>query len=67
MRMVFEVNNGRQIEVFQLNKDGPIYIFTKGADENTESTESISAGDFITMLNWYRYQKDNGNTNLSFE
>lgn len=28
--------------------------------------EIISAGDMVTLLNWYRYQKDNGNTNLTF-
>lgn len=67
MRMNFEANNGRVIEVFQARNDGPVYATTLDSKGEKESTEIISAGDFITMLNWYRYQKDSGNTNLSFE
>ena len=26
----------------------------------------ISPDDMVTMLNWYRYQKENGNEELSF-
>jgi len=67
MKMNFEVNNGRTIEVFQAREDGPVYAITKDSKGKEESTESISAGDFVTMLNWYRYQKGEGNVNLSFE
>jgi hypothetical protein len=68
MKMNFKVNNGRSIEVFQARNDGPVYATTLNSNKEEEgNTEIISAGDFITMLNWYRYQKDIGNTNLSFE
>lgn len=67
MNMNFEVTNGRSIEVFQVRNDGPVYVSTLDSKGQKESAESISAGDFVTMLNWYRYQKDSGNTNLSFE
>jgi hypothetical protein len=64
--MKFNVNNGRVVEVVQASNDGPVYVFTYDCKGEKESTKSISAGDFIIILNWYRYQKDNGNTNLSF-
>jgi hypothetical protein len=67
MKMNFNVNNGRVIEVFQARNDGPVYATTFNSKGQAEGTEDISAGDFVTMLNWYRYQKDAGNTNLSFE
>jgi hypothetical protein len=67
MKMNFNVNNGRTIEVFQARNDGPVYATTFNSKGQAEGTEDISAGDFVTMLNWYRYQKDAGNTNLSFE
>ncbi len=67
MRMNFEVNNGQTIEVFQARNDGPVYVTTLDSKGQKEIPYSISAGDFVTMLNWYRYQKDSGNINLSFE
>lgn len=66
MKMKFEVNNGRTIEVFQARDDGPVYVTRYDSKGQKESSDIISAGDFITMLNWYRYQKENGNENLNF-
>jgi hypothetical protein len=64
--MIFKVNNNRIIEVDQLYDDGLISIVTLDSKNEIESTETISAGDFITMLNWYRYQKRTGNKTLEF-
>lgn len=59
------VNNGRYKKV-EPEEDG-ICIYT--TDENgamLEDVERISGKDFISMLNWYRYQKENGNPELLF-
>lgn len=66
MKMTFKVNNGRTIEVFQARDDGPVYVTRYDSNGKKESGDIISAGDFVTMLNWYRYQKENGNENLNF-
>ena len=66
MKMKFEVNNGRTIEVFQARDDGPVYVTRFDSIGQKESSDIISAGDFIMMLNWYRYQKEHGNSNLNF-
>lgn len=69
MKKKFKVNNGRTIEVFQAREDGPIYVTTynsKGEKESSEIIEIISPEDIVMMLNWYRYQKENGNENLDF-
>ncbi len=66
MQMFFDVNNGRKLKVFQARNDGPVYVITLTSEGEEENSEIIRAGDFVTMLNWYRYQKDAGNTNLSF-
>jgi hypothetical protein len=64
--MIFEVNNGRRIKVFQARDDGPVYLVTYDGSGKRESTDSIKPGDFVTMLNWYRYQKEQGNDGLTF-
>ena len=66
MRMNFEVNNGRAVEVFQARNDGPVYVINLDSKGEEENTEIINPGDFVTMLNWYRYQKETGNKNLTF-
>jgi len=66
MKMKFKVNNGRTIEVFQEREDGPVYATTHDSKGEIENSEIISPGDFVMMLNWYRYQKENGNGNLNF-
>lgn len=68
--MEFFVNNGQKIVLSQLNPDGPVKVITWGAlhddrrDINDEYT--ITPGDFVMMLNWYRHQKRTGNTDLNF-
>ena len=67
-KMSFEVNNGSIIEATQFKHDGSISITKYDSKGNQEaSTFNISAGDFITMLNWYRYEKGKGNHSLDFE
>lgn len=66
MKMIFRVNNGRRLEVFQDRQDDKVYLITRDSHGEEESHEIISPGDFVMMLNWYRYQKENGNANLNF-
>lgn len=66
MKMTFEVNNGRKLSVFQARDDGPVYVVTLDGKGNEELVESIKPGDFVTMVNWYRYQKSEGNASLQF-
>jgi len=66
MKMNFEVSNGRKIKVSQAKTDYPLYVTTFDGRGVAENIYTISACDFVTMLNWYRYQKDNGNKRLDF-
>lgn len=62
------VNNGQVLEVEQPKENGNIYVTKKDSQgRQQENTFSITAGDFVTMLNWYRYQKDIGNASLYFK
>lgn len=64
----FNVNNGRIIELTQSEHDGSISITKYNSKGNPEKdVETISADDFITVLNWYQYEKGKGNHNLDFE
>lgn len=66
MKMIFKVNNGRRLEVFQDREDDKVYLITRDSHGEEESHEIIQPGDFVMMLNWYRYQKEHGNKNLNF-
>ena len=58
------VNNGIILGV-ELDNEGQKIIITEKDNNKTAKTE-ITAADFITMLNWYTYQKQIGNKNLMF-
>lgn len=59
------VNNKRYIRVEPV-EDG-IYIYTENEyGALLKMGEKISGKDFISMLNWYKYQKENGNSELVF-
>lgn len=64
--IILEVNNARTIFCIQGHPDGPIRVRTLGAPRDaldTRSRESeyeIDPGDFVTMLNWYRHLKEQG-------
>ncbi len=65
-------NNERVIRIRQSLIDGPITVRVLDAPRDMfgsrplETMYEISPGDMVTMLNWYRYQKENGNDDLSF-
>lgn len=60
-----EINNGQHLEVEQMEDNGMIEVRRIDGD-TVDNTFTISAGDMLTMLNWFRYQKDNGNISLEF-
>ena len=65
-------NNERVIRIRQSLIDGPITVRVLGTPRDVfgsrplETMYEISPGDMVTMLNWYRYQKENGNDGLAF-
>ena len=67
-----EANNERVIRIRQSLIDGPITVRVLGAPRDVfgsrplETMYEISPDDMVTMLNCYRYQKENGNEDLSF-
>lgn len=62
-----EANNGRTMQLAQHKRDGNILFTTYNAKSGLVDSEiTITPGDMVTLLNWYRYQKDNGNVNLEF-
>lgn len=67
-----EVNNNRRIRLSQKMIDGPITVRTLSAPDDPfghrvlENEYEISAGDMVMMLNWYRFQKTQGNDALVF-
>ena len=67
-----EANNERVIRIRQSLIDGSITVRVLGAPRDVfgsrplETMYEISPDDMVTMLNWYRYQKENGNEDLSF-
>ena len=64
--IILEVNNARKIIIAQNHPDGPIRVRTLGAPRDAIGTRSLESqyeidpGDFVTMLNWYRYLKEQG-------
>ena len=62
-----EVNNNRTMQLAQQEYDGEITLTTYNKDSGeVDREEVISPGDMVTLLNWYRYQKDKGNYKLEF-
>ena len=56
--MIFNTNNNGILRAEQTTPDGGILI-TREENGTTEYIEEISAGDFVMLLNMYRYIKDN--------
>lgn len=54
----FEINNGRQLRMSQNTHDGPVSVITGTQDKN-DDIFAIDPGDLVTILNWYRYAKEN--------
>ena len=64
-RLTFDVNNGQTLVLVQERHDGEIRgVAYKGRDYLPENVSgepfTISPGDMVMLLNYYRYQKSNG-------
>lgn len=60
----FEVNNHGQMTAEQLEHDGSITVTVshiEGGYREYDSEFTISPGDFVMLMNYYRYQKEHGN------
>lgn len=68
-RLVVEVNNG-QSAAFELltDEDGRhgLRHTLIGASGVPVRCDFVDEGDLISLINWYIYQKENGNPNLIF-
>lgn len=53
----FNVNNGQVVKIYQYKHDKKVYIDTVFNNKISDSY-MISPGDFIMLLNLYRYIKD---------
>ena len=62
----FDVNNGRTITLIQSTPDSDVQISTTDSAHDMDTIYYISPGDFVTMLNWYKWQKSTGNDSLTF-
>ena len=69
-KITIEVNNQGTLTMEQAEHDKAIEVIVWDSEKDGVRAvwriEIISAGDMVTLLNWYRYQKDSGNTNLMF-
>lgn len=57
-----EINNGRTMRITQTDSDKArcgIGVETLDEDSNLEERELISEGDFVMLINYYRYIKEN--------
>lgn len=53
-KISFNVNNGEKLEVCQTKHDRSISVNIRESEKF-----NISAGDFVMLLNFYKYVKDN--------
>ena len=53
-KLVFEVNNGRKLELVQREDNSPVLICSL---DTLGNDAYISAGDFVKLINLYRYCK----------
>ena len=56
--MLFNTNNHGFLDVEQTTTDAPVKVRT-GTNNTVERIEEISAGDFVMLINLYRYIKEN--------
>lgn len=54
----FDVNNGRIMALNQMEHDGNVHVGTYSENDGKEFI--ISPGDFVMLMNYYRWQKENG-------
>lgn len=63
--IIINVNNKQKVKV-KFNVKENIQVELYNSKNILERTTTITQGYFISMLNWYYYQKENGNKDLLF-
>jgi len=57
-----EINNNRTMQLAQQGRDQNIPLTTYNSESGeVDGEEEISPGDMVMLLNYYRFQKENGN------
>lgn len=57
-----KINNGRTMQLAQQGKDQNIILTTYNTNSGeVDYEEEITAGDMVMLINYYRFQKENGN------
>ena len=51
----FSVNNQGTLSLYQSEHDGPVRIVS--SNQQGQGSDTISAGDMVMLINWYRYVK----------
>ena len=57
--IAFEVNNGGTLALTQEKHDGAVRVEVRFTDGDGRKF-AISAGDFVMLMNYYQYQKEQG-------
>ena len=57
--IVFKVNNEQKLIFKQHKTDECVHTYTRDTNGNKENELTISNGDFVMLLNYYKYVKDN--------
>ena len=59
-KISFDINNNEKIELVQREHDGKVLIsYSDKEIENPDNLAFISPGDFVMLINYYRYIKRN--------
>jgi len=57
-----EINNGRTMQLAQQGRDKNITLTTYNTESGLVDFEKeITPGDMVMLINYYRFQKENGN------
>ncbi len=57
-----EINNGRTMQLAQQGKDKNITLTTYNTGSGlVDYEQEITPGDMVMLINYFRYQKENGN------
>lgn len=57
-QIIFDVNNGGEVVLSQFSRNGNVQVSHHDSAGNIRA-DSITEGDFVMLINLYRYVKDN--------
>lgn len=59
-KISFDINNGQKIALEQAKHDGGVVVTKTCGKVVSDATFTISPGDMVMLLNYYRQQKEKG-------